>query len=127
MNIDEQIKILQAYKNGKPIEIEVFNNGYYLWITLNADKDYTFDFRNNNYRIKQKPKIRPYKDAKEFLEASKEHGLFIDTFPLQLSNCYNLPIYVSPDGVRFVHRAYSFSEIKKYHWQDGTPCGVEED
>lgn len=102
MSIDEQIKILQAYKNGKPIEIEVFDNRYYLWITLNADKDYTFDFRNNNYRIKQKPKIRPYKDAKEFLE-------------------------VSPDGVRFVHRAYSFSEIKKYHWQDGTPCGVEED
>ncbi len=127
MNIDEQIKILQAYKNGKPIEIKVFDNGYYLWVTLNADKDYTFDFRNNNYRIKQEPKIRPYKDAKEFLKASKEYGPYI--IRRNAVHSAYIPTETHKGCIKFSTGDLVDYEtlLKNYMWQDNITCGVKED
>lgn len=127
MSIDEQIKILQAYKNGKSIEIEVFDNGYYLWVTLNADKDYTFDFRNNNYRIKQEPKMRPYKNMREYVQAAKEHGLYIirknavDSAFIPTAAHKGCVTFSSGDLVDYN------TLLNVYEWQDGSPCGVEED
>lgn len=129
--IDEQIAILQAFKEGKDIEMGVYDNGKLKWLPLSefeiSVKNYKFDFNNNKYRIKPNAKLRPYKSAKEFLSALAEHGPFIDISPAQLGDYYDLPIGIGPYGVRITQMVYSLSKIKKFHWQDGTPCGVLEE
>ena len=128
--IDEQIAILQAFKEGKDIEIELLDDGKFKWFPLcelDSLENYSFNFQNNNYRVKPDAKLRPYKSAKEFLSALAEHGPFIDISPAQLGDYYDLPIGIGPYGVRITQMVYSLSKIKKFHWQDGTPCGVSEE
>ena len=124
--IDEQLAIIQAYKSGKTIEYRT-KGGLCDWIEVPDSENYEFDFCINRYRIKPVPKLRPYKSAKEFLSALAEHGPFIDISPAQLGDYYDLPIGIGPYGVRITQMVYSLSKIKKFHWQDGTPCGVSEE
>lgn len=106
MSIDEQIVILQAFKEGKDIEMGVYDNGKLKWFPLSefetSIKNYKFDFNNNEYRIKPVQKLRPYKSAKEFLSAQAEHGPFIDTSIDENHTYYELPLVVSASGVVFL-------------------------
>lgn len=119
--IDKQIEILQAFKEGKKIEI-LCDDDLWAWV----DKSHIFDFEHNEYRIKPEPKLRPYKDAEEFLTAIKEHGI------LKSYGLYYQPIFFDDKGVIIYAgskiESYDFVELNEYFaWQDGSPCGVEED
>lgn len=132
--INEQIAILQAYKEGKTIQVHQgeTKDGKPLWIHC-ANKCYDeneiacFNFQEQTYRVKPGSNLRPYKSAEEFLKAQKEHGPWIDETPAQLGSEYCCPIWLTNKSVGFTHRTYSFSEIIKFTWQDGTPCGIEEE
>ncbi len=133
--IDEQIEILQAYKAGKTIQVYQgeTKDGKPLWIDCaNKYSDRVNElaclrFDEQTYRIKQEPKIRPYKNAEEFLKAQKEHGPYICS--LRNREFYYLPYAINSLGItneRIGNVRYT-DTMKVYVWQDGSPCGVEEE
>lgn len=127
MTDDQIIEVVKAHKEGKVIQ----------W--CNADKndwaDYqvcsfkdsglNFDFMHYDYRIKSEPKLRPYRDAKEFLAAQKEHGPYlIDT---AFGEHYYMPTEISNTKIWFYEgtHLYTYSAVmSSLKWQDGTPCGI---
>ncbi len=112
---------MQAFADGKEIEYSCDNRNWH-----NAGTP-LWDWSNLYYRIKPEPKYRPYKDAKEFVQAQKEHGLYLTfgkgvyRFPIEVYD-YTITIYKFS-----AHDTLSYEELLKYTWQDGTPCGVKEE
>ena len=85
----------------------------------------SWDWANFDYRVKPEPKVRPYENAKEFVEAMREHGpMFTNdgkTFHLPFKACYD-----RCDSLSFEGWISYISLSESYKWQDGTPCGIEE-
>lgn len=67
----ELLPIIQAYAEGK--EIEIFDKTMKMWKTAMLPH---FDCDSNNYRIKPGPKYRPFKDAKECRSEMLKHQPF---------------------------------------------------
>lgn len=129
------IKVMLAYERGEQIECR--DLGTESWYPVNHDPDWSNDpdwnMSDFEYRIKPKPKYRPYKDACEFLQAQKEHGMYLRP---STKDKYMTPITISGDTITLAFPLdsgnvytcrYSYDDIfKDFIWQDGTPCGVEE-
>ena len=119
MSIDEQIAVMQAYKEGKKIEWK-YNNEIYGWSEV---QDPAWNWRDLDYRVK--PEIRPY-TKEELLTAIREHGPMVryseDYYPSITDINLREPANVTLGGERYL----SFEELTLITWQDGTPCGVEE-
>lgn len=64
------LPIIQAFSEGKTIEYLTTRNE---WVEL---EDPEFSYSASIYRIKQEPKYRPFKDAKECFEEMKKHEPF---------------------------------------------------
>lgn len=118
---EQQIKVLQAFKEGKAVEMLCEN---YLWKEIKEEVAdfYPFNFATETYRVK--PKIRPYKSAKEFIHAQMSHGPFIAMSAKE--SLYELPMVVCEGCVTFRYNKHTYCELVGLHWQDGTPCGIEE-
>lgn len=67
----ELLPIIQAYAEGK--EIEIFDKTMKMWKTAMLPH---FDCDSNIYRIKPEPKYRPFKDAKECWKGMEKHQPF---------------------------------------------------
>lgn len=75
MTDEEIIAVVTAHKEGKTIEVT--SKGELNWeVTSNP----CWDFVCFDYRIKPEPHYRPFKDAKEVMEAIKEHGDWVVGF-----------------------------------------------
>lgn len=111
----EAIKVMQAYIDDKKIE---YYNGQ-----STQNPHWSWDNNVDEYRVKSEPKLRPYKDAKEFLEAQQKHGLYLERF----GNFY-VPSLITEEGVSTSGTCFCpwDSILKYYKWQDGTPCGIME-
>ena len=128
----EMAEIMLAYERGEQIQCRmktIPENDEWGTITQEPEWNWTmFD-----YRVKQKPTYRQYKNAVEFLAAQKEHGMNIK---LNEHNYYGLPLYITniligiqwPQGDgSTVDIDVSYEELlRDYTWQDGTPCGVKQ-
>lgn len=66
------LPIIQAYAEGKAIESRCIKGDKSLWYD---DKDPSFD-DDFEYRIKQEPKFRPFKDAEECWKEMLKHQPF---------------------------------------------------
>lgn len=86
-----------------------------------------------NYRIKPEQKLRPYKGVEEFLNAQKEHGMYL--ISKNKGDIARLPVIVEPKKISMFWQpddlsltGYMYSDLLNY-WlhQDGTPCGIMED
>ena len=66
------LHIIQAYAEGKAIESRCIKGDKSLWYD---DKDPSFD-DDFEYRIKQEPKFRPFKDAEECWKEMLKHQPF---------------------------------------------------
>ena len=117
--IEEMIAVMTACKEGKKIQ----------W--ANAEEDDwedcphpSWDLTNFDYRVKTEPKVRPYENAKEFLDAMKEHGPMVtkdgETFHIPVKAYYDRCDILTEEWISYV----TLSEY--YKWQDGTRCGVVE-
>lgn len=63
MTIEEMIKVMQAYSEGKTIQCkEVNDNDYDAWYVCNP----AWDWANYDYRVKPESTYRPYKNLEEF-------------------------------------------------------------
>ena len=109
-NAKELLPIIKAYSEGKKIQ---FFNGIE-WI----DKEIIyFDSEPHRYRIKPKPKYRPFKSVEECLnEMSKHQPLGWYKYN---NNDYNLVTHLD-NNTDFEYR------FKNYLFVDGTPFGIKE-
>lgn len=80
--------------------------------------------------LDEEPKYRPYKDAEEFMEAQKEHGLYLFSTS---SCCYKIVTGINYGSVAILWDSKQVEEISfkdllaRATWTDGSPCGVKED
>lgn len=131
--IKEPIYVKQAYDRGEQIEYRIRtipeNDTWYL---LEEYPDWNWAILE--YRIKPKQKYRPYNDAKEFLAAQKEHGMYLRLdinpttceLPIRVLNDYiSLTIIVENDMFKIFNINYE-DLLKTYVWNDGTKCGIKE-
>lgn len=133
MTITEMTKVMLAYEIGEQIEYRMKtipeNNE---WVTMTQEPEWNWtDF---DYRVKPKPTYRQYKNADEFLQAQREHGMYLRP---STKAKYMTPITISGDTITIAFHLdygnvytcrYSYGDIfKDFIWQDGTPCGVKEE
>lgn len=128
MTTKEMIEVMQAYDRGEQIERrDRCGNNWFLAPVP------SWDWVQYEYRVKSKPIYRPYKNADEFLQAQREHGMYLRP---STKAKYMAPITIigdtitlaSPlDSVNVYTCRYSYDDIfNNFTWQDGTPCGVKE-
>lgn len=116
------LPIITAFAEGKTIEV-MNTSGH--WEEINIPN---FDIDPKKYRIKPKPKYRPFNNARECWEEMQKHQPFgwvkdMDgsKFIIETVNSDG-SLYVSDDGTCY------FSEmLKNYTFADGTPFGVLEE
>ena len=70
--VKEMLPVLQAFAEGKTIESRCIKGDKSLWYD---DEDPSFD-NDFEYRIKPKPKYRPFKDAEECWQEMQKHQPF---------------------------------------------------
>ena len=121
MTLDEQIAVLQAYKEGKTIQW--YNETKEEWddATEDALKPLL------EFRIKPEPKLRPYKNMRECLKDLIQHGPYIlckDDREL----CY-VVVAIDDYGIAYgqVLKDDFGYMMRNYNWKDGSPCGIEEE
>ena len=118
----ELLPIIQAYAEGK--EIEIFDKTMKMWETAMLPH---FDCDPNIYRIKPEPKYRPFKDAKECWQEMQKHQPFGYTYDW-FNNIRDSITKVATTGVSYDSPTVviSFEEIfDRFVFADGTPFGVK--
>lgn len=121
----ELLPIIQAYAEGKTIQVKASDN---LWYEYNGNNNkLKFDSDPQNYRIKPEPKYRPFKTDEECWEEMLKHkpfgwvkfpttNIFYSVLKVTNINC------VFVDGTKL-----SFFDLYKYTtFADGTPFGIKE-
>lgn len=130
MTTEEILNIINAYKEGKTIEyrmkfnLDIYKDPLYYWDTIPSNTEYDWNFAMYEYRIKEEPKLRPYKNAQEFFKAMKEHGPAISNSFIVIRATNDGIYYYSAVAEKILFLGYS--SLVTFKWQDGTPCGIEE-
>lgn len=122
----ELLPIIQAYAEGKTIQVKASDN---LWYEYNGNNNkLKFDSDPQNYRIKPEPKYRPFKNMEECWEEMLKHkpfgwvkfpttNIFYSVLKVTNINC------VFVDGTKL-----SFFDLYKYTtFADGTPFGIKDE
>ena len=131
--IDEQIAVLQAYKEGKTIEHRYDNDysGWTDWYTVKeyGGTPYNFNFANEEYRIAEEPKYRPFGeyDLPELMQSIRRHGEFVKA--KDKDKYYAITGFGSINLELGYNGSVSYEGLLRgYVWaDDGSPCGVKID
>lgn len=129
MTTKEKIDVMLAYERGEQIEWRI-KNGNRGW--GKQRKPPVWDWNNFEYRVKKQPSYRLYKNADEFLQAQKEHGMYLRE---KVSQGVVMPLGVNdyrvilPDNRQpLTAKDFLYENLLNcFVWQDGTPCGVKEE
>ena len=118
------LPIIQAYAEGKAIESRCIKGDTSLWYD---DKDPSFD-DDFEYRIKQEPKYRPFKNAEECWAEMQKHQPFgwIKSYEVYLNITYvgDEQVYLAdPDGGAIL--LDSKNSYQDNTFADGVPFGVK--
>ena len=70
MTTQEKIEIMQAYAEGKKIQVRII--GTEKWKDWTISEEPKWDWPHNDYRIKPELTYRPYKDAAEMIADFKK-------------------------------------------------------
>lgn len=133
MTIEEQIKILKAYKDGKKIQRKCINTRILPWTDV-PGKDHVFNFQDYEYRVKPKEIYRPY-SMDEFKQVFIQEAFC--KAPLvtskQTSDMNYCIISFGRDTVTILHEngdreslSYALM-LNCFTWLDGRPFGVKEE
>lgn len=113
--------IIKAYAEGKQIEVKDDKG---VWLSI---KYPDFDSYFGDYRIKEEPKYRPFKNANECWEEMVKHGhlgwITNDT------KFYFFIQFINEDSIRLGDLFFKFKQILNigYTFIDGTPFGIKEE
>lgn len=118
-------EVMLAYADGKQVEIKCFDNK-----TWNTDYTPTFDWLNNDYRIKPEPKYRPFKDANECWQEMQKHEPFGWLKGKVGKNPVLIGLLEGNDKVWLanIEQACDYAFVQEYYtFADGKPFGIEEE
>lgn len=117
----ELLPIIQAYAEGKTIQVKASDN---LWYEYNGNNNkLKFDSDPQNYRIKPEPKYRPFKTNEECWEEMLKHKPF---GWVKYKDDKYLITEVSETLVK-IGKNYLFQQAKEvFTFADGTPFGIKE-
>ena len=127
--IQEMIDVMQAYQEGK--QIQIYDKMHKQWID-HEDKP-NWNWGLYDYRVKPKTKYVPFETAEEFLEAQNEHGQVIiqylnkentvfKQFYAYVNNLGKIILYGGGDTVVLLTLEQLFNDY--YYFDDDlTPCG----
>ena len=123
-NAKELLPIIKAYSEGKKIQ---FFNGED-WI----DKEIlSFDAEPHKYRIKPKPKYRPFKSVEECWEEMQKHQPFGWVKNKNTNKLYNIStIYKDKDTIEISVEDFlikPFTGLESFIFVDGTPFGIKKE
>ena len=122
----ELLPIIQAFAEGKTIQVKVTDNRWYDW----KDKTDELNFNSGpqNYRIKPEPKYRPFKSQEECWQEMQKHQPF-GWLIHKKSKVYVYPIMYTSITAVFADKSYdNFKNIfENYTFADGTPFGIKEE
>ena len=124
--VKELLPIIQAYAEGKQIEIKTKEGKS--WCTLEENDIQYLDFKKCDFRIKPEPKYRPFKDAEECWEEMLKHQPF---GWIKCKEGYFNIVYVNDEYVGLADKDDSvilLASINSYQdntFADGTPFGVK--
>ena len=119
--IKELLPIIQAFAEGKQIEVKRKNE----WFGIGDD--IYFSESPSDYRIKPEPKYRPFKTQEECWNEMHKHPDFGWVIAKDSKIMYH--IYVVGIGcVLMDDMSISFPEtFAEYEFTDGTPFGIKEE
>lgn len=135
--VKELLPIIQAYAEGKQIEIKTKEGKS--WSTLEEDDIQYLDFKKCDFRIKPEPKYRPFRTVQECLSEMQKHQPFgwlkDKNKDSELRNIQALTEEMSTTtdrvylrGIRLIDGWHIFGEaIEEYTFADGTPFGILEE
>lgn len=118
----ECIKVMQAYTNGEIIEEKRFSFDPTEWV---ESIDPSWQWYKFDYRIKPRPKYRPFKNADECWKEMQKHNPF-GWIKVKNSNCYKFLAAVQNIGIYSVGRCAYETGFKNFTFADGTPFGIRE-
>lgn len=122
------LPIIQAFAEGKIIQ-SIRINGRWIDLDINTTLSITRLIEEpQKYRIKPKPKYRPFKDKEECWNEMQKHQPF--GWIKSISNKYHYSILeVVENGCIFVDGPkVSFYDLFKFDtFADGTPFGIKEE
>lgn len=120
-SVEYKISVMQAFKEGKTIERKE-------WGTTKWEEDVepSWNWDDFGYQVKESPDYRPYETKAEFLNAQKQHGIYLCN---KKSKNYCFPTSVSNGGIEITVMGDSITYgwdllFKNFVWQDETPCGM---
>ena len=126
-DIKELLPIIQAYAEGKTIELYI--KGKDEWRVLNAP---TFTSYPSHYRIKPEPQYRPFKSQEECWQEMLKHEPF-GWLKTKNEYCSSLigKVYANKEvwivWATDERNAYSASNLfNDYTFADGSPFGIKE-
>lgn len=135
MTIDEQIKVLQAYQEGKEIEQSTFiitksgariNNAWepisFVADNIALKAESPFNFTRYDYRIKPKSEYQPYKEISDVYQAIQVHGPYVQHYSKKV--VYAIQMIEFNGDVLYINGYSSKFFLKDFIWADDkSPCG----
>lgn len=112
----ELLPIIQAFADGKTIQVKASDG---LWYGREGENcEFNFNADPQMYRIKSKPKYRPFKNAKECWQEMQKHQPF-SWVKYKEKNKY-ITYYNISDNCDFQ------ADFEDFNFTDGTPFGIKE-
>ena len=127
----ELLPIIQAFAEGKTIEI--YNNREWQDLIIGSVK---FDCKPSCYRVKTRPRYRPFKTQEECWNEMLKHQPFGWLKSKKNESFCCIGEVSWSDAFRDVHITYSTNEslahstisvFNEYTFADGTPFGIKEE
>lgn len=125
----ELLPIIQAFAEGKTILVQEDID----WCYLGDDAD--FNLNPLRYRIKPKPKYRPFKDAEECWQEMQKHqpfgwikgpGEYKNISSIRTTGSYPILINVEIRGEQYEISRDMSKMFKDYTFADGSIFGIKE-
>ena len=126
MTTEEKIEVMQAYVDGKKIEINKYLDNHKHWIDI---KEPTWNWGINNYRVKpEEPKKKcvplTYEDLLDRVKNGETMWISCEDFRF-----VKLIIFFDYSTIRWASgcdvKEFVYDELMGYNFIDGTPCWKE--
>lgn len=119
----ELLPIIQAWTEGKEIQYRTLSDK---WIDIKENEVLKLISPPSHYRIKPKPKYRPFKSQEECWNEMHNHPDFGWLTRIDTGAYIQIPV-VFPYCILFDSEKYNYEKtFKHYTFTDGTPFGIKE-
>lgn len=124
--VKELLPIIQALEEGKEIQVKSRSGK---WTDIEKNEELSFAYSPSDYRIKPKPKYRPFKTKEECWDEMLKHQPFgwikYGESICNIHNIYSDSITISACEGLYSHE-FNISFVNST-FVDGTPFGIKEE